>query len=88
MVNPKEKKIKPCPFCGGKAQLSEFKEAIPYETGYYYAGEKIYCKCGANFKKYADDDFNIKSTTMSEDEENKYKNSLREKLINSWNKRL
>lgn len=82
------KGIKPCPFCGGKAEIFEFTEAIPYETGYYYAGEHIFCKCGATFKEYADEDFSIKSINMTNEEEDEYKQTLRDKLVISWNKRI
>lgn len=81
-------KIKKCPFCGGKAELFEFKESKPYESGYYYSGEHIFCKCGAEFKEYADEDFAIKSIDMTNEEETEYKNQLRDILIKKWNKRL
>lgn len=52
--------LKPCPFCGGKAELREMKNEIPFSCGYRNiffvicqycgcspfprAGENIYCK--------------------------------------------
>jgi Lar family restriction alleviation protein len=50
-------KLKPCPFCGGEAQLDEIQEAAEYSPGIYYCGYAVCCmNCIARVSAYEDYD--------------------------------
>ena len=68
--------LKPCPFCGGKAEGSQRWEPECYEPDYYYMGYKVCCVvCLA--KITADDEIN----------NSKSRETAKTEAIIAWNRR-
>ena len=81
--------VKPCPFCGGRAEIDRFEEAETYEPNYYYQGERLRCLGCGIMVTARKNDFVTEETPYYDVEYSKeIMTQMRKTLIKKWNKRV
>lgn len=81
MPKLKQPTLKPCPFCGGKAKIKEYRQELPFseERNIFF----VCCsKCGCSPFHFSEINLYYQN-----DIENR-KNKLIEEAIEAWNRRI
>ena len=76
----KETELKPCPFCGGQAELKDYTGNV-----YGFNGYEIKCKCGCGLKSHLCSEVICQGNKYSTPVTENGKAKALKDLINLWN---